>query len=887
VVLTDHTDTPNGWATPRPYNLIVIAAAAPSGAEFIGNTTDWLRMVFTHEFTHIVHLDQSHGWARGVRNVFGRVPLAFPNLFLPTWQIEGIATFYEGSAEREGRLYSHDFREIERAPAGAGRTFPLDRANGGLTAWPSGQASYAHGVGFHRYLSTQFGDDRFGELSRRSAGRVPYTAAHSFTHVYGESLRRLWADYQRGNIHEASSRETDDRAVQLTHDGFVALGPRFAPATCSACPQEIVYSARTPHEFPALMLIRPGRERALPIATRYLGSTSAVGLDTVLFDQQELRRNTGLYSDLFALDRASGQVRPLTREARLADPDVMWNGRRLVAVRQDRGRRDLVTADLGERLVPGPLTVVATERETQFAAPRWSPDGRLIAAERRRLGAGSEIVVIDPATGSTRIVATGATRAVTPAWRPDGRAIVAAADSPDGPFRLFEFDLDAAHAAAPRPLTARQALWPDVSADGRTIAFVGMTEKGFDVFTVPYPTEAVPIRPLPSPDDWATRTVVRDSAPPPAQTPPVDARAYRPWRTLVPTAWVPTLSGEQRAARVGVSTGMVDPLGYHAYDASVTWLVGGRETSGRPGRGEPDWNLSYAYDRWRPRLFGAVSKTTAFVIASPESGGGFATLREHRKEVGVLLPVRRARWTQRALLSGRHESGHLFAAHDTEDVGRVALRAGWALNTSQVYGYSISPEQGVSVGVTAEASGADARSIGDGVTLKGDARAYLPGLAAHHVLAVRAAGARSNGARGVRRTFGLGAATGASDVLDLGVDAISLLRGFPADRFAGPKVGLVNTDYRWPLARVERGVGTWPIFLHTIHAALYADVGHAWTGAFRRRDLKTALGAELAANIVAGYSLPLTITAGVAWRRDPSRTVESGGAAYMRLGKAF
>jgi Tol biopolymer transport system component len=39
------------------------------------------------------------------------------------------------------------------------------------------------------------------------------------------------------------------------------------------------------------------------------------------------------------------------------------------------------------------------------------------------------------------------------------------------------------------------ALWPDVSPDGRTIAFVGYTASGYDVFTttvrVPRPTRAI------------------------------------------------------------------------------------------------------------------------------------------------------------------------------------------------------------------------------------------------------------------------------------------------------------------------------------------------------------------------------------------------------------
>src|SRR5262249_44710843 len=72
VGLVDQSEIANGWASPLPRNTITILASWPPGVEFIGNLDDWLRLVFTHEFTHIVHLDRSEGWARLVRSVFGR-----------------------------------------------------------------------------------------------------------------------------------------------------------------------------------------------------------------------------------------------------------------------------------------------------------------------------------------------------------------------------------------------------------------------------------------------------------------------------------------------------------------------------------------------------------------------------------------------------------------------------------------------------------------------------------------------------------------------------------------------------------------------------------------------------------------------------------------------
>ena len=97
----------------------------------------------------------------------------------------------------------------------------------------------------------------------------------------------------------------------------------------------------------------------------------------------------------------------------------------------------------------------------------------------------------------------------------------------------------------------------------------------------------------------------------------------------------------------------------------------------------------------------------------------------------------------------------------------------------------------------------------------------------------------------------------------------------------------MNVEYRWPIARPQRGIRAWPIFLHTLHAAVFADVGHAWTQTFRADAIKTSAGGELATDIVAGYVLPFTATVGAAWGHDGSGTLADRVTVYFRVGKAF
>ena len=172
VILVDQSDLSNGWATPVPFNTIEIVAAAPKSLSLIGNTDDWLRLVFSHEYTHIVHLSRGQGWIGGLRRAFGRMPLLYPNLFLPTWQIEGLAVHEESRLTGQGRVPDSNFRALVDVRPESLSFEPLDRVNGGLVDWPAGNAPYAYGAYFHEFLAARFGEASLRQLTDATAGRI-------------------------------------------------------------------------------------------------------------------------------------------------------------------------------------------------------------------------------------------------------------------------------------------------------------------------------------------------------------------------------------------------------------------------------------------------------------------------------------------------------------------------------------------------------------------------------------------------------------------------------------------------------------------------------------------------------------------------------------------
>jgi len=855
VILVDQSDLSNGWATPIPYNTIEIMAAAPDSLSLIGNTDDWLRLVFTHEYTHIVHLSRGQSWIGGLRRVFGRMPLLYPNLFLPLWQIEGLAVHEESRLTGEGRVPDRNFRAIVDVAAGASAFEPLDRASGGLVDWPGGNAPYAYGAYFHEFLVRRYGEESLRRLTDDTAGRIPYLGSRAFKKIFKRSLGDLWREYEETARADASTPAAG--ITRLTQHGFTVGGPRFGPDG------RLYYSIVNPHGFPALFVRDPDDPNSHRLADRYLGTALGFAGVQIVFDQMEVEHQVGLQADLYSIAADGGSLRRLTQGARAGDPDVSPNGRVIVCTIQRADRRELATLELA---APGATPVpLVSEAGVNYAAPRWSPDGRTIAVERVSQGARTEIVLVDAASARvTSTAASNGSRNVSPAWMPDGRLLYAS-DRGGTEFRIYVTDVTT-HSTARLEDTGGNVSSPAPSPDGRRLVFVGYTPAGYDLFSLPLSSArwtAV---------DPANAVAAASPASPAAQADAssnVPQRHYSPVRTIAPRFWTPTLESDEGELVAGAAVGGVDALGRHGYAVEAGWTT---------ARSRPDWQIAYAYDRWRPTLFANVSDDT-----DPFRDG---EVRSREANAGVLVPFRRVRWTQ-TVLSAIHSSVDDLACSDCgpegrRRVARRSVRGGWLLDASQSYGYSISRENGwtarVTTELTREALGAD----GNSESAIADVRGYLPVWPRHGVVAARLAGASSWGHPQTRRIFSASGNGPQGIGFDFGSDAIGLIRGLDESDVIGDHAVVANLDYRFPLMRIDRGLGTLPFFARVFHAALFVDAGSAWRDSLRTADPVCSFGAELSVDAVVGYVLPLTLTGGTAWASQ-----NRGWAVFGRVGKAF
>jgi hypothetical protein len=856
VILVDQNDQPNGWATPLPYNTIEISAATPAADSGIGNVDDWLRLVFTHEYTHIVHLSRAQGWIGGLRRLFGRLPLLYPNLYEPIWQIEGIATWQESAQTGNGRVPAGDFRLLLERAAAERHLTSLDRASSRLVRWPSGTAAYLYGAYFHQYLADRYGAESLRRLTDATSGRLPYFGSRAFKKVYGKSLGQLWREFQQS---VQTNSPGLDAAERLTHHGYFVAGPRFIDD------HRVLYSLADAHQFPSLREFDLRTRTSRAVTTRYLGSRAGLAGDEAIFDQIEVVRDVGRQSDLYGVNLRNGRTRRLTRGARAANPDVSPDGSMIAFTVQESDRRLLATARLADRaLAPRPLV---SSPDVDFGSPRWSPDGRFIAVERRARGAAAEITIVTVATGDLRVIVPNG-RNAGPVWSADGTTIFFAAARDEMAFQIFAVSVSD---GTIRRLhgTGASAESPAIAPDGRSLVYVGYTADGYDLFSIPLTSAR-----------WTAETVAtaaRATQAVSTDEPPVPSQTYSPRRTILPQFWTPTVESDEGELVVGAATGSIDALARHAYGLEAGWAG---------SRARPDWQIAYAYDRFKPTFFAAVSDDT-----DPWFDG---ERRLVEADVGALLPWRHIRWSQ-SLLAALHISKESFECSSLEprcvqtngvSVRRTAGRTGLSFDSARMFGFSISPEEGGVVSTTLEYARSPSGDGGSSTSATFDVRRYQRAWPRHAVIAARAAGAASWGDRAVRRVFSASGSDPQPGGFRFGSDAIGLIRGLDDNRVFGFRAAVVNVDYRVPIAFPERGVGTLPFLLRSIHAAAFVDAGRAWPDPASDDGVRYALGAELSVDTVLGYFAPLTFTGGGVWRGGPLER-DRGFAAFVRVGRAF
>lgn len=209
VILSDHEDAVNGWATTYPFKRMSVLLQRPDTSDVFAEYRDHLELLLSHEYTHILHLDQMPG----VWRLFG----VSPNALLPMWMLEGLAVFHETDFSGGGRLGSDLVESWFRTESLRGMPKGLSDLTVFPVKWPGGAIPYVHGAEFYAWLARTYGTNSIYRQQALAAAGLPYLHGLLARGVYGRGFPELYRRH-RQEMEERHRAETEaaGRAAAFT-----------------------------------------------------------------------------------------------------------------------------------------------------------------------------------------------------------------------------------------------------------------------------------------------------------------------------------------------------------------------------------------------------------------------------------------------------------------------------------------------------------------------------------------------------------------------------------------------------------------------------------------------------------------------------------------------
>lgn len=925
LALADNTDASNGYAQVFPSNRVVIYAVPPVTIQELRFQDDWLKLVITHELAHIFHIDRARGlWSIG-RNIFGRNPLFFPNQLTPSWVKEGLAVYYETLVTGSGRNASTEAPMVLRAAALAHAIPPMSRWSLATTRFPQGQTAYAYGAQLMlraanaaRDTNAARGNSAFGMrrfVENTAAYPIPFLLNNRAKAGFGTRFTALF-DRLRDSLYAAAAATDtsgDARWLSVGTNGWYAVAPRWkgddSLVWAASTGREVsgLYHAEILEGVPERITRRNGLDVNVPL-----------GGDSTLYGQVDYVDPYTIRYDLY--EGEAGAQRRITRGARLTQPDVREDGSIIAVQLQAAGSRLVRVTRTG--------AITPVTRRDMWAEPRWSPDGRHIAAAQLLANGEQRIVVLDTLGAVLRVVAGSRAVFASPSFTPDGARLVWTSDR-SGRMQLETTRIresGAGQMIAPDTTSWRTqgeatrlasnvstgVYQPTVSPDGRSVAALVYRVDGFHVAVAALDTMGPAARGgWYAPADESVRAATRDDSTVGRNiTAPV--RRYGALRQLLPRYWFPEVGvGRDDGSSYGLSSSSSDILDRHSWAATVLY---------NPRLEETD-----AFGVYRYRGLGNLSLDVA---GSQEWDATFRVTDTANVTLGLLARRRRFASVAAGLSRPRVRlslSGSLGAQYEWRDFTATAdsalgapnslLRTGTrypslyataGLSTLRRAGRAIAYEEGVTLSANTTyrwrediPSQGSWRSIG---TARGYVPLNLPGYS-RHVLSARVTGGIAD--ERTATEFAIGGVSGQAADLVPGVRVGDPARAFPVrgvepDAQRGIRALGATVEYRVPLVMLRDVPSPFTIYADRISLSMFSDAGRATcpdalarTGSpvcerpGQRNGWIASAGAELSLDLAVQYDVPYRVRVGGAVPYAAPPEISRRGRVYVTLGSYF
>jgi len=860
VVVTDEHDQANGSATPLPYNTMRIRLTPADKVSRLDDYDDWLSLLIEHELIHVFHLDKASGKVNNLRNVFGRFVFLFPNVFQPSWFIEGLATFHE-THKGIGRGQSNSFEMLMREEVEQG-ILPVATVNLPPDSQPLSR-HYLYGVYFYQFLNDRYGYETVQKMiSNYSDNIIPFAINSNSKSVFGKDVTALWAEFsvylkKRFSTEIALLNQSEIKQGKVLDEKANALSNIDVLDE-----QAIVYIEDDLESLPYLVSSVEGKKQSLVRVNR--NSNFDVGSkDSIYISQPDYCDEYRFYFDLYRYDVGSKKIIKLTECSRYKHI-VASSDNNLLAVKTVAAIPQIDLLDDNAKLIKilwkGKYGDVISDID-------WSEKRNSLLVTKKQINQSWNIYEIDLATQQWQDVITGEDVYSQAKYNQTQDGVVFTSDQ-SGVYNIYKKSFSKSNVVAVTNVSTG-AFSPLIVND--QLYYQKYSRNGYHLLITDLnPANVVKVN-----------TTVNSEKPAPVNLEDIGSQFklsdYSPMEDLKPNYWFPIFTLQDNASSLGFVTSSQDSLLQHAYQLSAIVGYDQQDLLG---------NFSYYYQNWLS--FSFTKENSVYSHAVTDLTSIIRTNVQSQIRFSVPVTKLNKKWSFNLGLIDSQEKDTYRASGITgfNDQYDGLLGLSIYFNSKQKFMKSHSVETGRDVLLVSESSDVF-NSDFSGVANTLDWREYF-NLGGHHNLALRYVAAQADIGM---RPYKLGGLKNDWENYSILNPQFSrpvfnkrsfALRGYSENTQIGNNLELFSAEWRFPLLHVEKGIMAPPVGIIKHSGRLFAEAGASWNDNQQKNVISSA-GVEWLVDLNLFYRLTPQIRLGYAKALDDAEDE----VYYLKVGGSF
>jgi Tol biopolymer transport system component len=459
-------------------------------------TTDWLRNVVTHEYTHIVSIQAGTRLPQRIPAAYFQlisfedekrsdvlqgypkdlVTFPFSGVMMPPWFAEGVSQYQSPDVQYDCWDAHRDM--ILRCAVLEDKMLTYDQmgffGKNGLQA----EQVYDHGYGLVSYIASTYGPDAIRQTTQglktiyhlNMNGALKAGTGKTGQELYGEWRSHLQTRYDEQT---APIRENELAGEVIASGGYMTVAPTLSPDG-----KQVAYLSNVGNDYSGTALfMKPlgeKRARTLKAGVSSPPQFSRDGQKLVYSKKDQIDRYGSVVNDLYVYDIDRKKEKRLTKASRAAHPDFSPDGEQIIAVVNSDGTHSMVVMDSDGK---NQRVLLERTKGTQIYYPHFSPDGQRILFGIFD-GATRDLAVVSADGSGFEYVLQTQHDERDARWLSDNRIVFVS--NRTGIFNIYELDLSSGWVAQ-RSNVIGGAFLPDVSGDGAVIVYTSYAGDGYGV----------------------------------------------------------------------------------------------------------------------------------------------------------------------------------------------------------------------------------------------------------------------------------------------------------------------------------------------------------------------------------------------------------------------